>query len=334
MWVCALGPPSQGLRRPKVFFLVAVCAFQCATRCWKVESARRATFWMRWMPPVDITSIMETPGIQVPPWSCLAMAIASAKSIVGNVWREKRQTAQLLMGSLRDPMLAHAWVSVITGFPPPAPPGPPPHTLYVCAATKQRVTASHGRLMCTRAVGLLLFLLSFTSANRLHELISADSIAELKSAPMDGINEKSPQGGQTPLMMAVLMGKDEAVRILLRAGADTSVGEKDGYTPCHGAGFQGRSAIMKILLEHGLPCTTDKHADGFTPLHRACWGREARHTETVRALLKAGAPPDQEGPDGRSPLEMASNNIGTQKLLRHRLSKQGKFATDETKAEL
>ena len=44
-------------------------------------------------------------------------------------------------------------------------------------------------------------------------------------------------------MRAVLSGKLRAVELLLRAGADTSIGEKDGYTPLHGAGFQGRAAI-------------------------------------------------------------------------------------------
>lgn len=38
------------------------------------------------------------------------------------------------------------------------------------------------------------------------------------------------KGGQTPLMFAVLSGKDQAVKVLLEAGADTTIGEQDGYT--------------------------------------------------------------------------------------------------------
>lgn len=111
-------------------------------------------------------------------------------------------------------------------------------------------------------------------------------------------------------------------------GADTSIGEKDGYTPCHGAGFQGRADIMKILLDAGLDCVNDRHQDGYTALHRACWGRERRHTETVRTLLKAGAPPDQEGSDGRTPLIMTENRA-TEKLLEARLKKLAKDATPD-----
>jgi hypothetical protein len=31
------------------------------------------------------------------------------------------------------------------------------------------------------------------------------------------------------------------------------------------------------------------HVDGFIPMHRACWGDEQRHTDTVRVFLEAGA---------------------------------------------
>ena len=43
--------------------------------------------------------------------------------------------------------------------------------------------------------------------------------------------------------------------------------------------FKGRAEIAKILIAHGLDAS-DRHNDGYTPIHRACWGREARHTET------------------------------------------------------
>ena len=165
------------------------------------------------------------------------------------------------------------------------------------------------------------------SSSSVHDFVNSGRWDELKAAPIEDINAIGP-GGQTPLMMAVLSGKDEAVRILLSRGADVTIGEKDGYTPCHGAGFQGRADIMKMLIQHGLPCTTDRHSDGYTPLHRACWGNEPRHTETVRALLKAGAPPDQTSSDGKTPIQLTGNQ-GTKRLLRHRLDKRA-----ESKPEL
>ena len=178
-----------------------------------------------------------------------------------------------------------------------------------------------------------------TSASVLHELVGAppdsgaiDSLAKSLDAGHD-INEIGPHGGQTPLMQAVLTGNDAAVKLLLARGADTTIGEKDGYTPCHGAGFQGRAAIMKALIAHGLPCTTDRHGDGFTPLHRACWGHEARHTETVRVLLKAGAPVDQPTNTGQLPVDITKNEA-TRKLLSFRMNKKKKAETEAAKGEL
>ena len=35
-------------------------------------------------------------------------------------------------------------------------------------------------------------------------------------------------------------------------GVDVTIGEKDGYTPMHGAGFQGRAKIGQLLISHGI----------------------------------------------------------------------------------
>eukprot|EP00588_Corethron_pennatum_P020304 CAMPEP_0194330774 /NCGR_PEP_ID=MMETSP0171-20130528/53196_1 /TAXON_ID=218684 /ORGANISM="Corethron pennatum, Strain L29A3" /LENGTH=218 /DNA_ID=CAMNT_0039091963 /DNA_START=31 /DNA_END=684 /DNA_ORIENTATION=- len=105
------------------------------------------------------------------------------------------------------------------------------------------------------------------------------------------INEIIPDAsGQTLLMNAVLQGKnDDVVTTLLKAGADVSIGEKQGYTPIHGAGFQGRASHARILVELGGMNVDDIHTDGHTPLNRACWGNMPGHAETMRTLLELGA---------------------------------------------
>ena len=50
----------------------------------------------------------------------------------------------------------------------------------------------------------------------------------------------------------------------------------------HGAGFQGRAEIAKILMKNGVDIHGTTHTDGYLPFHRACWGRELIHAETVR----------------------------------------------------
>ena len=98
----------------------------------------------------------------------------------------------------------------------------------------------------------------------------------------------------------------KALKALLAAGADVTIGEKDGYTPLHGAGFQGRAEVAKVLIEHGLN-PSERHADGFTPIHRACWGGSQRHAETVRVLLEAGVSHEEKSSNGDTPMEMTKN---------------------------
>ena len=108
------------------------------------------------------------------------------------------------------------------------------------------VCRSHAlsRLSFRRAAVLLIALVMRSAAaaepKELFAAVAADDATLLEKAlerNPDAINTKGP-GGQTPLMHAVLTGKLNAVKVLLGHGADTTIGEKDGYTPMHGAGFQ------------------------------------------------------------------------------------------------
>lgn len=137
-------------------------------------------------------------------------------------------------------------------------------------------------------------------------------------------------GGQTALMFSVLSGKKNAVELLLKAGADVTIGEKDGYTPMHGAGFQGRAEIAALLINHGIS-VHDVHADGYTPFHRACWGTKKGHTDTVRVFLEAGVDPELRARDGRTCYDMTKNK-GTKKLLEQ--WKETKVASDPSLSEL
>ena len=115
----------------------------------------------------------------------------------------------------------------------------------------------------------------------------AAAIERLVGADNSILDEPGP-GGQSPTMHGVLQGKSKAVATLIKLGADLTVGEKDGYTPMHGAGFQGRAKVAKLLAEAGVDVNA-VHADGYAPIHRACWGTQQRHAETVEAMLSLGA---------------------------------------------
>jgi len=150
------------------------------------------------------------------------------------------------------------------------------------------------------------------------DAVRQDSDTQIQSAIDEGVDINSiGPGGQTPLMHAVLSGKTNAVKKLLKLGADTTIGEKDGYVPIHGAGFQGRAKIAQILIDHGVDPSV-KHSDGYMPIHRACWGQEKRHTDTVKVFLENGVPFDQKADNGATPSTAAKKmgNKDTVKLLK------------------
>ena len=141
-------------------------------------------------------------------------------------------------------------------------------------------------------------------------ILAADTVEKAKAALAEGanINIKDEVNGQTPLMRATLHGWNSLVTYLLDQGADVNIGEKDGYTPAHGAGFQGRTKILEILRDHKVDIFEKSKKDGFTPYHRACCGREERHTETIRFLLAAGVNVNLKGgPDQRTCFQMTPN---------------------------
>eukprot|EP01063_Lacrimia_lanifica_P018792 TRINITY_DN25732_c0_g1_i1.p2 TRINITY_DN25732_c0_g1~~TRINITY_DN25732_c0_g1_i1.p2 ORF type:complete len:190 (+),score=53.56 TRINITY_DN25732_c0_g1_i1:79-648(+) len=137
----------------------------------------------------------------------------------------------------------------------------------------------------------------------LHAMVKEDDAAAIERAVAEGvdINDKTTgSGGQTPLMFGCLTGKVKAVEVLLRLGADTTIGEKDGYTPPHGAGFQGRAEVMRALHAHGVD-VNQRHSDGYLPLHRAAWGQSQGHADVIKFLVKeAGVRPAAKASNGNT----------------------------------
>ncbi|CAB9526287.1 repeat domain-containing protein 55 [Seminavis robusta] len=149
-----------------------------------------------------------------------------------------------------------------------------------------------------------------------------DESSAIAQAAKDGanINVKDPRSGQTCLMAATLRGKINVIRQVLKLGADVTIPEKDGYTPPHGAGFQGRPDIMRLLKEEAnVDVINAPHPDGYFPFHRACWGREKRHAETVKYLLEIGEDVNRKGA-GNQPqtcAEMTKNHYTLAILKAH-----------------
>jgi ankyrin repeat protein len=89
--------------------------------------------------------------------------------------------------------------------------------------------------------------------------------------------------GHTALHCAAYKGRTKTVKLLLRAGAVTSVNE-DGCT-AYWAAEQGHTAVLRQLLAAGAAVNA-ANAEGYTALH---WAAKQGHTAVARQLLHAGA---------------------------------------------
>ncbi|CAN0189204.1 unnamed protein product [Pylaiella littoralis] len=143
--------------------------------------------------------------------------------------------------------------------------------------------------------------------------------------------------GNTLVHAAAIGGYPLVVREVLKAGADVSIRNREGFTPMMSAVQNERVDMLRWFLKRGLndindTCVNgmgslflaadyasvdmveaaieaggDVHArtiDGWEPLHSAARRGKAG---MVRALLRAGSDPASRGPSGMTPLHMAAN---------------------------
>ncbi|MGE3273641.1 MAG: ankyrin repeat domain-containing protein [Vicinamibacterales bacterium] len=102
---------------------------------------------------------------------------------------------------------------------------------------------------------------------------------------------------------AAMAGDHEAVRALLKDGADVNATQGDGVTALHWAARRGDAELARMLIVAGAnPRATTRFGD-YTPLHLAA---ERGAGDVVAALVAAGANPDALTTTGASPLMLAA----------------------------
>eukprot|EP00741_Cyanophora_paradoxa_P019947 tig00021179_g19252.t1 len=107
------------------------------------------------------------------------------------------------------------------------------------------------------------------------------------------VNARGERDGVTPLMAAIDAGFGPLAEYLVARGADVAAKDSDGWSALIRACFQARGAMAALLVALGAD-PNDASREGRTALMFAAHGSE----EAVRALLDAGARPDDQDREG------------------------------------
>ena len=119
--------------------------------------------------------------------------------------------------------------------------------------------------------------------------------------PSASIDATQPEA---PVADAAQRGDLDAVRRLLRAGADVNAGQGDGMTALHWAARNGELAMGETLLYAGANVDAGTRIGRYTPMHLAARGA---HHEFVALLLQTGADPNAvTSNSGATPLHLAA----------------------------
>ncbi|HVA48656.1 MAG TPA: acyltransferase family protein [Pirellulales bacterium] len=128
---------------------------------------------------------------------------------------------------------------------------------------------------------------SITAAVRLGD---SAALRERLLAGLD-VNQRAGTFGVPPLGWAAMLGDTAAAQLLIDAGADVRITNRDGSTPLHGAAIFGRAEVAALLLKHGAnPNARNREGRSALDATTVDWGT----TQFVAKLLqiRLGTEPD------------------------------------------
>ena len=128
------------------------------------------------------------------------------------------------------------------------------------------------------------------------------SICAMVALGLSALTHAAPVGA-VAFVEAAMNGNREAVRALLKDGADVNTTQADGMTALHWAAQKGDVELANVLLYASANLKATTRIGGYTPLLIASKNGDAAMIDT---LTQAGADPDAPTMNGTTPLMLAS----------------------------
>ena len=122
----------------------------------------------------------------------------------------------------------------------------------------------------------------------------------------------------TFVIRAAMLGKQEALKVLIKNGADVNMKNRDGenallQVTIRGEGdIETRKAIVNILLDAGADINEPRDGDKMTPL---MWAAYKGNAEMVKLLLSKGADVNLKNSKGKTALDLSKNSNRTDAAL-------------------
>lgn len=118
-----------------------------------------------------------------------------------------------------------------------------------------------------------------------------------------GLSALVAAAGTSPVADAVMKRDKDAVRTLLKDGADVNAAQGDGMTALHWAARSGDIELAQMLLYAGANVKATTRLGAYSPLMMAA---EQGHASVIAALLSAGADVKAANAVGTTPLMLAA----------------------------